>query len=67
MTWRDLRDPETGKLLGTVSTDGRFLRVKRRNTLDAIVDLRAPGGPRCLSRSEREKLNGSQSEDLWNL
>ena len=61
MIWADLRDVESGKLLGRVSPCGRFLRMQRGDHLDAIVDLRAPAGPRCLSRSERnDLLNGNQ-------
>ena len=56
MIWQDLRDVETGKLLGRVSPCGRYLQIRKRDEVDAIVDLRAPAGPRCLSRSERNDL-----------
>ena len=59
MIWADLRDVESGKLLGRVSPCGRYLQIRKRDEIDAIVDLRAPAGPRCLSRSERnDLLNG---------
>ena len=61
MIWADLRDVESGKLLGRVSPCGRYLQIRKRDEIYAIVDLRAPAGPRCLSRSERnDLLNGNQ-------
>lgn len=62
MIWSELRDVETTKLLGRVSPCGRYLRIKRGADVDAIIDLRAAEGPRCLSRSERERLNGNQPD-----
>lgn len=47
--WRELRDPVTGHLVATVDPSGRFLRLRKRNHHDCVIDLTDPAGPVVLT------------------